>query len=39
MPADKLQLAGVIPYLVSPVDADGGVDRSVLAQLVDHLIE
>lgn len=29
---------GVFPYLVSPVDADGTIRTSVLADLVDHLI-
>ena len=31
-------LHGVYPYLVSPVDRDGRVDRPVLRLLVDHLI-
>jgi 4-hydroxy-tetrahydrodipicolinate synthase len=31
-------LHGVIPYLVSPVDADGTVRRAELARLVEHLI-
>ena len=30
--------AGVMPYLVSPVDTAGEIDRPVLAALVDHLI-
>jgi 4-hydroxy-tetrahydrodipicolinate synthase len=30
---------GVLPYLVSPVAADGQVQRDVLGRLVDHLIE
>ena len=30
--------AGVFPYLVSPVSADGTIRRSVLADLVEHLI-
>lgn len=30
--------AGVIPYLVSPVDGAGEIDRAVLAALVEHLI-
>ena len=29
---------GVFPYLVSPVDEDGGVKRDVLTALVEHLI-
>ncbi len=32
-------LAGVFPYLVSPLDGDGRVNRPVLTRLVDHLIE
>lgn len=31
-------LHGVFPYLVSPLDADGKVDRPVLTALVEHLI-
>lgn len=34
----KKPFAGVFPYLVSPVDADGKVKDAVLADLVDHLI-
>ena len=30
---------GVFPYLVSPVDDDGGVKAEVLARLVDHVID
>ena len=30
---------GVMPYLVSPIDAEGRVMEAVLARLVDHLIE
>lgn len=30
--------AGVMPYLVSPIDADGAVMEEVLAALVEHLI-
>jgi 4-hydroxy-tetrahydrodipicolinate synthase len=30
---------GVFPYLVSPVDDAGRVEREVLTRLVDHLIE
>jgi 4-hydroxy-tetrahydrodipicolinate synthase len=33
------ELHGVYPYLVSPVDESGRVNRAVLAHLVDHLIE
>lgn len=33
------ELRGVIPYLVSPVDADGTVRRDELTRLVDHLID
>ena len=32
------ELAGVFPYLVSPVNSDGSVKTEVLSQLVDHLI-
>lgn len=32
------ELHGVVPYLVSPVDADGTVRRAVLVDLVEHLI-
>ena len=32
-------LHGVFPYLVSPLDDAGHVNRTVLARLVDHLIE
>ena len=32
-------LHGVFPYLVSPLDARGHVDRAVLSRLVEHLIE
>jgi 4-hydroxy-tetrahydrodipicolinate synthase len=31
-------LAGVFPYLVSPIDADGRVMRPVLGDLVEHLV-
>ncbi|WP_409309458.1 dihydrodipicolinate synthase family protein [Pectobacterium sp. B1J-3] len=31
--------SGVFPYLVSPVKSDGQVDRPVLAQLSEHLIQ
>lgn len=34
-----MRLHGVLPYLVSPVAADGQVQRDVLGRLVDHLIE
>ncbi|MDD5206039.1 MAG: dihydrodipicolinate synthase family protein [Desulfobacterales bacterium] len=34
----KKLFAGVFPYLVSPVDAEGKVKDAVLADLVDHLI-
>jgi len=34
----KKPFAGVFPYLVSPVDAEGKVKDAVLADLVDHLI-
>jgi 4-hydroxy-tetrahydrodipicolinate synthase len=30
---------GVFPYLVSPIDGDGGVRRDVLARLIDDLIK
>lgn len=30
---------GVFPYLVSPIDADGGIKRDVLARLCDDLIK
>jgi 4-hydroxy-tetrahydrodipicolinate synthase len=33
------ELHGVYPYLVSPLDEAGRVNRAVLAQLVEHLIE
>ncbi len=33
-----MRLHGVLPYLVSPVAADGQVQRDVLGRLVDHLI-
>ena len=32
-------LHGVFPYLVSPLDEAGRVNRDVLARLVEHLIE
>jgi len=38
MTSDDDGLHGVIPYLVSPVDASGEIDRPVLAALVEHLI-
>jgi 4-hydroxy-tetrahydrodipicolinate synthase len=34
----KKPFAGVFPYLVSPVDAEGKIKDAVLADLVDHLI-
>jgi 4-hydroxy-tetrahydrodipicolinate synthase len=34
----KRELAGVFPYLVSPVDAEGKVKEDVLKKLIDHLI-
>ncbi len=34
-----MRVHGVLPYLVSPVAADGQVQRDVLGRLVDHLIE
>ncbi len=37
--ADRMSLHGVFPYLVSPIDAEGRVMRSVLTRLVDHLID
>ena len=36
---DAAGLHGVYPYLVSPLDDAGRVNRSVLARLVDHLID
>jgi 4-hydroxy-tetrahydrodipicolinate synthase len=33
------ELAGVFPYLVSPVDAEGRVKEDVLKKLCDHLID
>ncbi len=33
------ELHGVFPYLVSPLDEAGRVDRPVLTRLVDHLVE
>ena len=36
--ADR-EFAGVYPYLVSPVEADGQVKESALAALVEHLIQ
>ena len=38
-PHDAAGLHGVYPYLVSPLDEAGRVNRSVLARLVDHLID
>jgi 4-hydroxy-tetrahydrodipicolinate synthase len=35
----RTELHGVFPYLVSPLDEAGRVNRSVLARLVDHLVE
>ena len=35
----RTELHGVYPYLVSPLDEAGRVNRAVLARLVDHLIE
>jgi 4-hydroxy-tetrahydrodipicolinate synthase len=37
--SDPRNLHGIFPYLVSPVDADGGIKEAVLRRLVDHLIE
>ncbi len=37
--ADRMSLHGVFPYLVSPIDAEGRVMRSVLTRLVNHLID
>ena len=34
-----IELRGVFPYLVSPIDADGRIKRDVLARLVDDLIK
>ena len=34
-----MKLAGVFPYLVSPVDRDGGVMQEPLRRLVSHLID
>jgi len=34
----RKELAGVFPYLVSPVESDGKVKEGVLRSLVDHLI-
>lgn len=33
-----MSFRGVFPYLVSPVDASGGILRGVLADLVEHLV-
>lgn len=33
------EFAGVFPYLVSPVDAEGKVKEEVLKKLIDHLID
>jgi 4-hydroxy-tetrahydrodipicolinate synthase len=35
---DARSFHGVFPYLVSPIDDDGGVKDEVLARLVDHVI-
>src|SRR5690606_1062400 len=35
----KMDFHGVYPYLVSPIDGDGRVKDSVLARLVDDLVE
>ena len=37
--APDAELSGVYPYLVSPFDAAGRVNRGVLADLVEHLIQ
>ncbi|MEO1459421.1 MAG: dihydrodipicolinate synthase family protein [Pseudomonadota bacterium] len=39
MPAEPARLHGVIPYLATPLDADGAVDRPMLRRLTEHLIE
>jgi 4-hydroxy-tetrahydrodipicolinate synthase len=39
MSANGEGLHGVFPYLVSPIDTHGHVDRPVLSPLVEHLIE
>ncbi|RJQ52210.1 MAG: dihydrodipicolinate synthase family protein, partial [Desulfobacteraceae bacterium] len=36
---DKRTFQGVFPYLVSPLDTAGNVDRQVMHRLVDHLIQ
>ena len=36
---EATELHGVYPYLVSPLDEAGRVNRAVLARLVDHLVE
>src|SRR3954452_10305610 len=35
----QTELHGVYPYLVSPIDDAGRVNRTVLARLVEHLID
>ncbi|MGB8622793.1 MAG: dihydrodipicolinate synthase family protein, partial [Paracoccaceae bacterium] len=35
---DAENLHGVIPYLATPLDAEGSIDREALARLCDHLI-
>jgi len=35
---NALQLTGIIPPLVTPLDATGEVDRSAMARLIDHVI-
>ena len=35
----SFEFAGVMPYLVSPIDAEGRVMEQVLADLVEHLIQ
>jgi 4-hydroxy-tetrahydrodipicolinate synthase len=39
MGANGEGLHGVFPYLVSPIDVHGRVDRAVLSRLVEHLVE
>ncbi|WP_192459534.1 dihydrodipicolinate synthase family protein [Musicola keenii] len=34
-----VEFSGVFPYLVSPVKTDGEVDKTVLTELVEHLID
>lgn len=35
---NALQLTGIIPPLVTPLDASGEIDRAALARLIDHVI-